>query len=101
MAKEFKVYDKACKNCLLSADAIVSPGRVRDILNETKEKGNFFVCHVSSIHEDGNVCCKNYFDKFGDSQQLIRVAKRLGVVNVVELPDTNRLPSHKEINRNQ
>lgn len=90
-----KVYKECCKNCLLSPDSIVSPNRRREIINNCVSKSSHFICHKASMRDE-DVCCKTFYDELGHTVNLIRIAQRLNMVEFVEQPDTERLPSYKE-----
>ena len=91
----FKVYKESCKNCLLSPDRIVSPRRSKEIIQGCAQKQVHFTCHKASI-AGKDVCCKTFYDKFGDLSQLVRIAKRLNAVEEVDVPEGDRLPSYEE-----
>lgn len=91
-----KVYKECCKNCLLSADAIVSAERRRDIIQECTQEQTHFVCHKASMNDE-DVCCKTFYEKLGHTSQLVRIAQRLGVVKFVDQPESEKLPTHSEM----
>jgi hypothetical protein len=93
--KTMKVYKDPCKNCLLSADAIVSPKRRKEIINHCVSEQTHFICHKSSSHD---ICCKTFYDKMGNVSQLVRIAERLKAVEFIEQPEAEKLPSHREMN---
>lgn len=96
----FNVYDKPCKNCLFSKDAIVGPARVKELIKECVDKGTFFTCHVSSMSSDNdNICCRRFYDQIGEKSNIIRIAKRLGIVEEVPLPETNKLNSYADFEK--
>lgn len=91
-----KVYESSCKNCLLSKDRIVSPVRAKQIIQGCIKNQSHFICHKASI--DGkDVCCKTFFDKFGQYSQLIRIMERIGGIKFVPQPDSEKLPTHTEM----
>jgi hypothetical protein len=92
-----KVYKECCKNCLFSADAIVSPERRKEILKECKQKQTHFICHIATI-EGKDICCRAFYDKLGHDSNLVRLARRLNIVQFVDQPKTDKLTSHKDIN---
>jgi len=94
-----KVFKECCGNCLLSSDSIVSPDRRKEILKETFREGSHFICHKASMKEE-DVCCKKFYDSFGDRSQMVRIAERLGAVKFVDQTDNEKLPSFNEINKN-
>ena len=94
----FKVYKDQCKNCLLSSDAIVSPDRVKDIIQECKQNQKHFVCHTASIKGE-DICCKKFYDELGHTSQMIRIAERLNMVEIVEREESKKLPTWKEMNK--
>ena len=91
-----KVYKECCNNCLLSADAIVSPERRKDILNKCKKDQTHFICHKASI-EGKEIVCKSFYDKLGHYSQMIQISERLGMVEQVEQPESEKLTSYREI----
>lgn len=92
-----KVYKDQCKNCLLSKDRIVSPERVKDIIDSCVTNQSFFICHKSSMKKE-SVMCKKFYDSFGDQSQLVRIAERLGVIEFVEQEDSEKFPTYLEMN---
>jgi len=93
-----KVYKTPCKNCLLSKDAIVSPQRRGDLLNEIRQNGSYFVCHVASMKGE-DVCCRRFYDQLGHESQLVRIAQRLKIIEEVEQPESDRLTPWNELNK--
>lgn len=93
----FKVYEKTCKNCLLSPDAIVSPEARKDIIKGCEKKQTYFICHKASMN-DQEICCRTFYDKLGHISQMIRIAERLNYVEFVPQTDTEKLPTWKEMN---
>lgn len=95
----FKVFKEPCKNCLLSPDAIVSPDRRKEILQECAKEQKHFTCHKATMKGE-DVCCRTFYDKMGHISQSIRMAERLRVVEFVDQEDTEKLPTYKEMNDN-
>lgn len=91
-----KVYKESCKNCLLSADSIVSPQRRKEIVTGCVKKQTHFQCHKATI-EGKDILCKTFFDKLGHHSQMIRIAERLGMIEYVEQPEQRRMPSYNEL----
>lgn len=95
-----KVFSECCKNCLLSESRIVSPARVKDIINDCKKKQTHFICHKATMKGE-EIVCKKYYEIFGHTSQLIRIAERLNVVEFVEQDDNEALITHKEMIKNK
>lgn len=93
-----KVYNQCCKNCLLSPDAIVSPSRVKDIIQGCVKKQTHFQCHKATMRGE-DVLCKTFFDKLGQHSQMVRIAERLNMVEFIDQPDGEKLPTYKEIKK--
>lgn len=93
-----KVYNEKCKNCLISPDAIVSPERRKNLLNEIAQKQSYFICHKASMRDE-DICCSKWFQEFGSQSQLGRIAMRLGAVEFVDQTDQDKLPTWKEMNQ--
>lgn len=91
-----KVYTERCRNCLFSKDAIVSPERRKDILNECKRQQSYFICHKATMNGD-DVCCRAYYDECGHDSQKIRLAERLNVITFIDQPDSEKLPTYREM----
>lgn len=90
-----KVYKECCKNCLLSVDSIVSPARRKDIIRGCVKKQTHFICHKASM--DGKeILCKTFFDKLGHYSQMVRIAERLNMIECVEQPKADKLPTYNE-----
>lgn len=84
----FKVAAERCDQCLFSKNAIVSADRRKEILTDCKRDDIHFVCHKSSIADNGNVCCRGFYDS--QTSQGIRIADRLNLVELVD-PTTGRV----------
>ena len=98
----FKVFKTPCKNCLLTKDKIVSDERRDELLETIKEEQSYFVCHKSSMDEEGvgeGICCKKFYDDLGHQSQLIRIAERLEQVEFIEQPDKKKLPTWEQMNK--
>lgn len=97
-----KVFSECCQNCLLSKDRIVSPSRAKEIIETCKKEQSYFICHKASVSEDENgqqVMCKSFYDKFRYHSQLFRIAERLDYVRFVEQTDSEKFPTHAELNK--
>lgn len=92
----FQVFKSPCQNCLLSKDRIVSPARAKQIIEECKQNETHFICHKSTIKDQGSICCKNFFDKFPDCSQLMQVAARLNWIEFVEQTDSEKLTPYRK-----
>lgn len=95
----FKVYKTQCKNCLLSADAIVGPDRRKELIQEVTSQQGYFICHKASQRGE-DVCCRKFYDQLGHTSQMIRTCGRMGWVEEVDQPDEERLVSWKERKKN-
>ena len=95
----FKVYNRPCKNCLMTKNRIVSPERAQEIITNCARKQTHFVCHKSSTEEEEGegICCKKFYDDIGQTSQMIRIAERLDSIEFVEQPDNERLPTWEEM----
>lgn len=91
-----KVYKECCKNCLLSPDSIVSPTRRKEIITDCAKNQTHFLCHKSTI-EGTEVVCKTFFDKLGYRSQMVRIAQRLNMIEYVEQPSCEKLPTYSEM----
>ena len=95
-----QVYKECCKNCLLSADSIVSPKRRKEIISGCIKKQTHFQCHKASI-EGQEILCKTFFDKLGHHSQMVRIAERLNMIEYVEQPQQKKLPTYYEMTKNK
>ncbi|MBL7789374.1 MAG: hypothetical protein JNL75_06015 [Chitinophagales bacterium] len=91
-----KVYNNKCKNCLFTQDRIVSSERAKEIIQECKDTNTHFICHLSTMENNGNICCRGFFDNEGDDIDKIQIAKRLGLVEFVETPESDKLPPYRD-----
>ncbi|HEY9364053.1 MAG TPA: hypothetical protein VIQ00_12365 [Chitinophagaceae bacterium] len=92
-----KVYKECCKNCLISKDRIVSPERAKEILNECAENQTHFICHKASI-EDKEIVCATFYKTLGYKSQMVRIAQRLNMIEFIDQPDCEKLPTYAEMN---
>ena len=93
-----KVFKECCKNCLLSEDAIVSPGRRKDIVQGCVKNQTHFQCHMATI-EGKDILCKAFFDKLGHYSQMVRISERLNMIEFVGQPEHERKPSYNDMKR--
>lgn len=91
-----KVYKNKCKNCLFTQDRIVSSERAKEIIQECKASNTHFICHLSTMENSGNICCRGFFDTEGDEVAKIQIAKRLELVEFVETPESDKLPPYRD-----
>lgn len=75
--------ESQCDQCLMSANAIVSPLRRRQIISDTQRKDCHFFCHKAQI-AGVDAACRGHFDSFGGGQ-LGRIAERLNMVEFITL----------------
>lgn len=92
----FEVFDKPCKNCLLSEERIVSPEAAQAIIDECKQKETYFICHKASMNGTAT-CCHAYFKQYGGHAIQIRLASVMQAIQFIPQPDDERLPSYKEL----
>lgn len=91
-----KVYKECCKNCLLSKNSIVSPERRKEIIEGCAREQNHFICHKASM-DDQEILCKTFFDKLGHHSQMVRIAQRLDMIEFVDQPEHEKLPTYNEM----
>lgn len=91
-----KVYKECCKNCLLSPDSIVSPKRRKEIIQGCVKKQTHFICHKAT-QEDKEILCKTFFDTLGHHSQMVRIAGRMNMIQFVEQPKADKLPTYTEM----
>jgi len=73
----FKVRAKPCANCLYSKDKIVSDERRDELIEGLSRKDAHFICHKNE-----DVCCYGFYKR--NTTNLIRIAQRLGAVEMVD-----------------
>lgn len=82
----FKVAHKRCDQCLYSGNKIVGDVRKRDVLDNCKKTGKYFLCHKSTIGGKA-VVCRGFYDV--EDNQSCRVATTLKIVVFVD-PSTGK-----------
>lgn len=87
-----QVFQEKCKNCLFDQDRIVSSERAKEIIDFCIKEETHFICHLSTMDDNGNVCCRGFFDTCGDQIQKIQIAQRLDLIEFIELPDSEKFP---------
>ena len=91
-----KVFKECCKNCLLSKDSIVSPKRRKEIIKGCVEKQTHFICHKAT-QEGKEILCKTFFETFGEHSQMVRIAGRLNMIEHIDQPEAEKLPTYNEM----
>lgn len=86
----FKVYKTQCKNCLLSKDRIVPSSRAAEIIKSCVEEQTHFICHKASMNEE-DVCCRKFYEEFGNKVNKIKIFDRLKMVEFVDQPDAEKI----------
>lgn len=83
----FHVYEQRCDECLFTPERIVTSRRMAQVLAKCAATDTHFICHKSTIHDDGNVCCRGFYDRDPYASNYMRIAGRLGLVEFVPLPE--------------
>lgn len=79
-----EVFKTKCNQCLYTNKRITSKERADEIIAKCIKDGNYFICHKSTIKDEGKVCCSSFYKKHGDKAQIVQIAKRLNVVKFVK-----------------
>lgn len=80
------VCSHACDQCLFSKERIVTKARAKEIITECLETNQFFECHKGNI-VSMSICCRGFFEAYGDVVEGVKMAKRFkGIIEVD--PDT-------------
>lgn len=84
---KFEVASKKCKTCIFSANTPISKARFQQHINSILANDSYAVCHTAQIQQgdDSKVCCRGFFDAYGNDSLITRVAKMCKVVEEVEL----------------
>lgn len=48
-----------------------------------------------------DILCKNFYDQFGHFSQMVRISERLNMVQFVDQPDGDKLPTYVEMKANK
>lgn len=80
-----EICEERCNQCLFSEDRIVSKARMAEIIRDCRRNDNHFQCHKHTI-AGADVMCRGFYETQPPSQML-RIARRLGVVKFVPLPE--------------
>lgn len=79
------VRGSKCDACLYSPDRIVDGQRARDITTQTRgEEGASFICHKGQVSDEPNSICRGWWDAFADEDNMMRMAKSMGLIAYVE-----------------
>ena len=94
----FKVYKTQCKNCLLSKDRIVPSDIANQIIKDCVKEQTHFICHKASMNDE-DVCCRKFYEEFGNKVNRIRIFDRFKMVEFIDQPDAEKLPSYLEMEK--
>lgn len=91
-----EVYKDCCKNCLLIPDSIVSAKRRKEIIQTCATEQSHFICHKASM-EGKDICCHTFYERLGHVSQMVRISQRLNMVKFIDQPESEKLPTHSEM----
>jgi hypothetical protein len=80
----FEVCEKKCDQCLFTANRVVSPTRMKQILKECEKKDTHFACHKGTI-AGKDLCCRGFYDS-GLTSNMMRISQRMDWVRFVPVP---------------
>jgi hypothetical protein len=87
------MWKAPCPGCPFTATSIVSPARVKDIVQTCNTRDVHFTCHKGASGDvgagSGEVLCRGYYDKVflkTGAGQLTRILDRLGGIPERECP---------------
>ena|SRR2546425_11063863 len=82
----FQVARSKCNQCLFSAHKIVSDTRRKRIIANCLQQGKetYFECHKATITHE-HVCCKGFYDAYGERVTIIHLAQRLGCLQFIDV----------------
>lgn len=83
---KIQVYEKRCNQCLFSDNRVVSEHRAELMLKELDGTNTHFICHKSTLDNNGSVCCKGFWDEYKNKMLKLILADKLGLVEFVALP---------------
>lgn len=79
------VLSEKCAQCAFTPQRIVPGARVASIVRETKDvEGAHFICHETTIAQQGDAICAGWFDRFADQDPLLRLAGSMGIIERVQ-----------------
>lgn len=93
-----EIFEKPCKNCLFSKDAIVSPKIVNEILLRCVQNDTHFECHEATMKNKKTVC-STFYTKLGNNSRHVRFAKQFSLLRFVPQKDHEMLPTYKQMNQ--
>ena len=82
----FKGYERRWDECLFLNVKIVSKNRTGEIIENCLKADTHFICHKSTIKNNGNICCRGFYDTQKEKIFKIRLAIALNLVKFVPLP---------------
>lgn len=83
---KFQVCSQKCSECLFTKNKIVSDDRRKEIIDECLKLANetFFECHKATL-QNKHVCCKGFYDTYGDRVTIIQLAERLNFIDFIDI----------------
>lgn len=85
----FKVCSGQCDQCLFSENRIVSKNRKNQIIQDCLATNSHFICHKGSLVGE-DICCHGFYQSYGSQINLIRVARRLNAVEMVDVDELSK-----------
>lgn len=86
-----KIFETPCFGCPFTKDSIVSPERVKSIVQECRADDVHFNCHKSTYGDTSvtSVVCGGYYQSVyltTGAGQLVRIMERLELLKLVPVP---------------
>lgn len=87
------VCEEMCPTCVFRPGNLMklNAGRLREMIDESRETQSGIVCHETLDHWDGhgkkNATCRGFFDRY--PTQPLQIAERLGLIRYIT-PDPRR-----------
>ena len=91
----FLVQKKMCPTCIYRPDSPLDLNKLEDQVRDPHMgfKGHR-ICHHHS--DDSGVCCRGFWNAHKDDFPAGQIAQRLGLVQLVALPDKGSVPARKK-----
>lgn len=83
---EIKVCNTSCDQCLFTKNKIVTDERKAEILKDLEVNEQWFICHKSPDNESGKHMCYGWYLRFAHILPLTRLAMKMGMLKMVEVP---------------
>lgn len=85
-AKNLKVCEKRCNECLFTKDRVVGSKRAKEVISQCLKEDKYFFCHKGTIN-GVDIVCAGFYERFFRDILSLRFATAFNIIDKVNPDD--------------